>query len=83
MDAATKQSETLLYPRDTIAELNAGDQFISFQVPSAMIVFIDIVKFSECEVNLTPQEIIGNLSFIFAGFNIQISCETRVLSGRQ
>jgi PAS domain S-box-containing protein len=71
-DAAKKQSETLLYqilPRDIVARLNAGEQDISFQVPSATIMFIDIVKFSEYATNLTPQEIMGNLSLIFAGFD--------------
>jgi PAS domain S-box-containing protein len=71
-ETAKKRSETLLYqilPRDIVARLNAGEKDISFSVPSATIMFIDIVKFSEYAANLTPQEIMGNLSVIFARFD--------------
>jgi class 3 adenylate cyclase len=49
--------------------LNAGEKDISFSIPSATVMFIDIVKFSEYAANLTPQDIMGNLSHIFAGFD--------------
>jgi PAS domain S-box-containing protein len=69
---AKKQSETLLFqilPRDIVARLNAGDKDISFSIETATVMFIDIVKFSEYAANLTPQEIMGNLSQIFASFD--------------
>jgi PAS domain S-box-containing protein len=71
-EAAKKQSETLLFqilPRDIVTRLNAGEKDISFSIESATVMFIDIVKFSEYAANLTPQEIMGNLSEIFAGFD--------------
>jgi class 3 adenylate cyclase len=71
-ELAKKQSERLLYqilPRDIVARLNAGEKDISFSIPSATIMFIDIVKFSEYAANLTPQEIMGNLSLIFCAFD--------------
>jgi guanylate cyclase len=71
-EKAKQQSETLLFqilPRDIVARLNAGEKDISFSIESATIMFIDIVRFSEYAANLTPQEIMGNLSEIFAGFD--------------
>jgi PAS domain S-box-containing protein len=71
-EAAKKQSETLLYqilPRDIVARLNAGEKDISFSIESATIMFIDIVKFSDYAANLTPQDIMGNLSQLFTGFD--------------
>jgi class 3 adenylate cyclase len=71
-ETAKKQSETLLYqilPRNIVSRLNAGEKDISFSIPSATIMFIDIVKFSEYAANLTPQEIMGNLSLIFCTFD--------------
>jgi class 3 adenylate cyclase len=71
-EIAKQQSETLLFqilPRDIVARLNAGEKDISFSIESATIMFIDIVQFSEYAANLTPQEIMGNLSEIFAGFD--------------
>jgi PAS domain S-box-containing protein len=71
-EAAKQQSEKLLFqilPRDIVVKLNAGEKDISFSIESATVMFIDIVKFSEYAENLTPQEIMGNLSEIFAGFD--------------
>jgi PAS domain S-box-containing protein len=71
-ELAKKQSETLLFqilPRDIVARLNAGEKDISFSIESATVMFIDIVKFSEYAASLTPQDIMGNLSQIFAGFD--------------
>ncbi|EAY23612.1 Adenylate and Guanylate cyclase catalytic domain containing protein [Trichomonas vaginalis G3] len=67
-EEAKAQSEKLLYqilPRDIVLQINRGENDISFMVQSATICFIDIVKFSEYSVNLTPQEIMGNLSLYF------------------
>jgi PAS domain S-box-containing protein len=75
-EAAKQQSENLLYqilPRSIVTRINAGEKDISFTVPSATIMFIDIVKFSQYASNLTPQEIMGNLSMIFAGFDQEIT----------
>ncbi|OHS96509.1 Adenylate and Guanylate cyclase catalytic domain containing protein [Tritrichomonas foetus] len=71
-EEAKAQSENLLFqilPRDIVTKLNSGEKDISFTVPSASIIFIDIVKFSEYSTMLTPQEIMGNLSLIFAAFD--------------
>jgi len=71
-EEAKSQSEKLLFqilPRDIVIKLNSGEKDISFTVPSASIIFIDIVKFSEYSASLTPQEIMGNLSTVFAAFD--------------
>jgi PAS domain S-box-containing protein len=71
-EIAKKQSETLLFqilPRDIVVRLNAGEKDISFSIESVTVMFIDIVKFSEYAANLTPQDIMGNLSQIFAEFD--------------
>ncbi|EAX87786.1 Adenylate and Guanylate cyclase catalytic domain containing protein [Trichomonas vaginalis G3] len=69
---AKAKSEKLLYqilPRDIVVQLNKGEKDISFTVESATIIFIDIVKFSEYTVNLSPQEIMANLSTYFANID--------------
>lgn len=71
-EKAKAVSENLLYqilPRDIVFKLNRGEKDISFTVKSASIIFIDIVKFSEYTTNLTPSEIMGNLSIVFASFD--------------
>ena len=68
-EEAKMKSEKLLYqilPRDIVLKLNKGEKDISFVVPSATIIFIDINKFSEYSKNLTPQAIMSNLSYYFA-----------------
>jgi len=69
---AKKQSEHLLYqilPRDIVMRLNQGESDISFSVPSATVIFIDIVKFSDYSSTLTPSQIMENLSIIFSTFD--------------
>jgi PAS domain S-box-containing protein len=76
LEKAKASSEKLLFqilPRDIVVRLNSGEKDISFTVPSASIIFIDIVKFSEYTLNLTPQEIMGNLSMIFETYDQLIS----------
>ena len=71
-EEAKKQSESLLFqilPQDIVMRLNQGEKDISFTVPSASIIFIDIVRFSDYASSLTPQQIMGNLSMIFAAFD--------------
>ena len=53
-------------PRDIVVRINNGESDISFSVPFATIIFIDINKFSEYSSNLSPQDIMSNLSFYFA-----------------
>ena len=75
-ERAKQQSETLLYqilPKDIVIRLNQGEKNISFSVPSASIIFIDIVRFSEYAANLTPSQILGTLSLIFAEFDTIIA----------
>lgn len=71
-EEAKAQSERLLFqilPRDIVVKLNQGEVDICFTVPSASIIFIDIVKFSDYAASLSPQEIMGNLSQVFAAFD--------------
>ena len=72
-EAAKAQSENLLFqilPRDIVARLNSGEKDISFTVQSASIIFTDVVKFSEYASGLSPQEIMGSLSTMFAAFDV-------------
>lgn len=69
---AKQKSENLLFqilPRTIVTRINQGEKDISFTVPSATIIFIDIVKFSDYAALLTPEEIMGNLSTVFAAFD--------------
>ncbi|EAY20724.1 Adenylate and Guanylate cyclase catalytic domain containing protein [Trichomonas vaginalis G3] len=64
-----RKSETLLYqilPRDIVNQINRGEKDISFQVQAVSIIFIDINKFSEYAANLTPKDIMSNLSYYFS-----------------
>jgi len=75
-EEAKQKSENLLYqilPRDIVVKLNQGEKEITFVVPSASVMFIDIVKFSEYSSTLSPQEILGNLSQIFSSFDDSLS----------
>lgn len=72
-EEAKAQSENLLFqilPRDIVARLNSGEKDISFTVQSASIIFTDVVKFSEYASVLSPQEIMGSLSTMFAAFDV-------------
>ncbi|OHT01729.1 Adenylate and Guanylate cyclase catalytic domain containing protein [Tritrichomonas foetus] len=71
-EAAKAQSEHLLFqilPRDIVTRLNQGETDISFSVPSATIVFVDIVRWSDYSSTLSPTQIMSNLSIIFAKFD--------------
>jgi len=71
-EIAKEKSESLLYqilPREIVIKLNMGDKDVSFSVPMATILFIDIVKFSDFSSHLSPQEILHCLSNIFATFD--------------
>ena len=71
-EQAKKKSEELLYqilPRDIVVRLNQGETDISFVVPSASVIFVDIVKFSDYAATLTPAQIMENLSKVFAAFD--------------
>ena len=72
-EEAKAQSENLLYqilPRDIVVRLKQGESDISFSVPSATIIFVDIVKFSDYSATLSPAQIMENLSTIFARFDM-------------
>ena len=72
VEEAKKQSENLLLqilPRDIIMRLNRGDKNISFTVPSATIVFMDIEKFSNYSAALSPSEIMQNLGMVFTAYD--------------
>ncbi|KAK8871827.1 hypothetical protein M9Y10_007570 [Tritrichomonas musculus] len=71
-EASKAQSENLLFqilPRHIVAKLNSGEKDVSFTVQSASIIFTDVVKFSEYASGLSPQEIMGSLSIMFAAFD--------------
>ncbi|OHS96029.1 Adenylate and Guanylate cyclase catalytic domain containing protein [Tritrichomonas foetus] len=75
-EEAKAQSEQLLFqilPRDIVTRLNHGETDISFSVPSASVMFIDIVKFSDYSSTLTPAQIMENLSKVFACFDDAIA----------
>ncbi|OHS98219.1 adenylate cyclase type [Tritrichomonas foetus] len=72
VEEAKKQSENLLLqilPKDIIMRLNRGDTDISFTVPSATIVFIDIEKFSSYSASLSASEIMQNLGMVFTSYD--------------
>lgn len=72
VERAKHQSELILLqilPKDIIMRLNRGDQDISFSVPSASIIFIDIEKFSQYSASLSAKDIMTNLSKIFTTFD--------------
>jgi class 3 adenylate cyclase/PAS domain-containing protein len=74
---AKRKTEELLYsilPRDIVIRINKGEKNISFSVPSASVIFIDIVKFSEYSSLLSPGQIMKSLSTIYAKFDSL--CET-------
>ena len=80
-EEAKAKSEKLLYqilPKDVVVRLNRGEKDISFSIPHATIIFIDIVKFSDYSANLSPQEIMRNLSLVFATFDENISKYPRI-----
>jgi PAS domain S-box-containing protein len=69
---AKAKSEQLLFqilPRSIVIRLSQGETDISFSVPQASIIFVDVVKFSEYSALLSPPEIMGNLSKLFATFD--------------
>lgn len=73
---AKAKSEKLLQqilPKDIIVRLNRGEKDISFTIPRASIFFVDIVKFSKYASELSPQEIMQNLSTVFASFDKSVS----------
>ncbi|OHT01909.1 Adenylate and Guanylate cyclase catalytic domain containing protein [Tritrichomonas foetus] len=75
-EAAKNKSEKLLYqilPRDIVVRLNKGETDISFSVPSATIIFIDIVRWSDYSSTLTPTQIMANLTVIFSKFDSLLS----------
>jgi hypothetical protein len=72
IEEAKQISEDILLqilPRDIISRLNQGEKDISFSVPQASIIFIDIVQFSNYMALLTPDQLMFNLSQIFTTYD--------------
>ncbi|OHT03845.1 hypothetical protein TRFO_01563 [Tritrichomonas foetus] len=75
-EEAKKKSETLLYhilPPSIVRKLNQGEKNVSMLVQTASIMFIDIVKFSEFSIALSPQQILGSLSSICDAYDRRIA----------
>jgi PAS domain S-box-containing protein len=73
---AKAKSELLLYsilPRSIVARLASGESDVTFVVPEASVMCIDIIKFSEFASDLTPKQIMGTLSSIFGSFDERIA----------
>lgn len=71
-EEAKAKSEMFLYQNllhDVLFKLNQGEKDISFTVPSASVIFMDIVRFSDYAQTLTPEQIMGNLGQIIASFD--------------
>jgi PAS domain S-box-containing protein len=74
--AAKAASEALLFailPRSIVARIDAGATDVTFVVPLASVMFIDIIKFSEFSKALTPQQILGTLAAIFGSFDERLA----------
>ena len=75
-EEAKQKSETLLYhilPMDIVLRINRGESNISFSVPSATIIFIDIQRFSDYASSMSPSQIMGALSLMFGSFDDLLS----------
>lgn len=71
-ETAKAKSEKLLHqilPTDTVLRLNRGEKDITYTIPIATVFFVDIVKFSKYAANLTPHDIMANLSLVFSTFD--------------
>ena len=75
LELAKKRSQDLLeqiMPQKVLMMLKQGKSEISFVVPSASVMFVDIVGFSSFSADLSPQQIMGTLSSLFGAFDIWI-----------
>jgi PAS domain S-box-containing protein len=72
---AKAESEMLLYsilPRSIVQRLATGEKDVTFAVPTASVMFIDIIKFSEFSSSLSPAQIMGTLASFFGAFDSRI-----------
>jgi PAS domain S-box-containing protein len=72
---AKERNENLLsaiIPRSIVARMKAGTDPM-FVVPVALIMFIDIVRFSEFSRKFTPEQIMGTLASHFGSFDARIA----------
>jgi class 3 adenylate cyclase len=53
--------------------LASGENDVTFVVPEASVMFIDIIKFSEFSSTLTPGQIMGTLAAIFGSFESRLT----------
>lgn len=75
LELAKKRSQDLLeqiMPPRVLMMLKEGKSEISFTVPSASVMFVNIVNFSGFSSDLSPQQIMGTLSSLFGSFDIWI-----------
>lgn len=75
LELAKKRSQDLLeqiMPSKVLAMIKEGKSEITFSVPSASVMFVDIVNFSNFSADLSPQQIMGTLSTLFGAFDVWI-----------
>lgn len=68
--------ENLLYqilPREIVGMLNNGEKDISFNIQKASILFIEINRFIDFATGMTPSELMGNLTQLYARFDEQLA----------
>jgi PAS domain S-box-containing protein len=73
---AKAQAEDLLYailPPSIVHRLASGDNDVTFVVPEASVMFVDIIKFSEFSSALTPGQIMGTLAALFGSFDSRLA----------
>ena len=71
IESSKKKTDDLVFqilPKSIVLRMNQGEKNISFTVPSASIMFVDIAKFSDLCSNLSPQNILDNLSQVFGSY---------------
>lgn len=75
LELAKKQSQDLLeqiMPPKVLMMMKEGKSEITFAVPSASVMFVDIVNFSKFTAELSPQQIMLILSTLFGAFDVWI-----------
>ncbi|KAK8840943.1 hypothetical protein M9Y10_027775 [Tritrichomonas musculus] len=75
LELAKKQSQDLLeqiMPPKVLMMLKEGKSEISFAIPSASVMFVNLVNFSGLVADLSPQQTMGILSTLFGAFDTWI-----------
>ena len=79
-EAAKAQTENLMneiVPKQIVGKLRSNNE-VSFSVPSASVMFADMVKFNEYSCHLTPQVVLSTISNIFGGFDQKVKAYTTI-----